>query len=77
MKKTKSQMNNELNSSVYKKVARHRLDQEEGKCDRCPPHDVENRSKRPRSDKYKSQRKGLTALKTSPKRGASRIALNG
>lgn len=28
------------------------------KCPRCPPHAGENASKRPRSDKYKSKRKG-------------------
>lgn len=30
------------------------------KCSRCPAHDGENRTRRPKSDKYKSQRKGRT-----------------
>lgn len=29
-----------------------------GKCGYCPPHGGENAKKRPRTDKYKSKRKG-------------------
>jgi hypothetical protein len=29
-----------------------------GKCPFCPPHDGENAKKRPRTNKYKSKRKG-------------------
>lgn len=28
------------------------------KCPLCPPHGVENAKKRPRTDKYKTKRKG-------------------
>tara|TARA_Y100000310_G_scaffold171589_1_gene171787 strand:- start:196 stop:348 length:153 start_codon:yes stop_codon:yes gene_type:complete len=41
-----------------KKIRRRKLADEEGKCDRCPPHDKENRRRRPRPDKYKDARKG-------------------
>lgn len=30
------------------------------KCSRCPAHDGENRGRRVKPDKYKSQRKGRT-----------------
>jgi hypothetical protein len=40
-----------------KKKRRKKVADEEGKCDRCPPHDGENRRKRPRPDKYKDHRR--------------------
>lgn len=41
-----------------KKIRRRKLADKEGKCDRCPPHDKENRGRRPRSDKHKDVRRG-------------------
>jgi hypothetical protein len=29
----------------------------DGKCERCPPHDGENRRRRPRSDRHKNKRR--------------------
>ena len=46
-----------VNNSVDKKERRKRLEKDEKLCSRCPPHDVENRGRRTRSDKHKSRDK--------------------
>ena len=48
----------ESNSGVDRKLRRLKLEQDKGECSRCPPHDGENRGRRPKDDKYKLQRKG-------------------
>lgn len=48
----------ETNSRADKIKLRKKRYDEFGLCDRCPPHDFENRRKRPKSDKYKTSRKG-------------------
>lgn len=45
-------------SGVDKKLRRAQLENGRYACSRCPPHDGENRRRRPRSDRYKSVRKG-------------------
>lgn len=44
------------NSAADKKIHWRRIAKKTGKCDRCPPHDKENRGRRPRSDKHKNHR---------------------
>jgi hypothetical protein len=46
------------NSTVDRRRRRLRVQKDEGSCTWCPPHDVENRGRRPRPDTYKSRRKG-------------------
>lgn len=51
----------ETNSSVYKKRRRVEIAKKLGACPICPPNGGENagiKGKRPKSDKYKSKRKG-------------------
>ena len=45
------------NSSVDRKLRRAILEKNRKKCSRCPLHDGENRGRRVRSDRYKSDRK--------------------
>lgn len=48
----------ETNSSADRKQRRLALQKQKLQCGRCPPHDGENRGKRPKPDRYKSTRKG-------------------
>jgi hypothetical protein len=48
----------EHNSKADKIVRKVKEFAKAGKCDRCPPHHGENLRKRPKSDKYKTSRKG-------------------
>lgn len=48
----------ETNPKVAKIIRKVKEFAKAGKCDRCPPHDKENLRKRPKSDKYKTNRKG-------------------
>lgn len=47
------------NSAVDKKLRRAQLEKGRYACSHCPPHDGDNRGRRPRADRYKSLRKGL------------------
>ena len=44
--------------STDRKERRRKIADDNWKCDRCKPHDGENRGRRPRSDKHKTDRKG-------------------
>lgn len=44
--------------AVGDRVRHNRALTRAGKCDRCPPHDGENRGRRPRGDRHKTARKG-------------------
>jgi hypothetical protein len=43
--------------STDRKIRRLRIEKDEMKCSRCPPHDGENRGRRPRPDRYKEKRR--------------------
>lgn len=49
-------MTEETNSTVDRRLRRLNLEKT-GKCSRCPPHDQENRGRRPREDKGKNNRR--------------------
>jgi len=51
-------MNEEINSTVDRRLRRKKISKETGACDRCPPHDHENRSRRVRDDRHKNHRRG-------------------
>ena len=45
-------------SAVDRRERRLALEKKHGVCARCPPHRGENQGRRPRTDAYKSARKG-------------------
>ncbi len=48
---------NSNSSSVDRKIRRRAIAKETGGCYYCPPHDVENRGRRPREDRGKNHRR--------------------
>ncbi len=48
----------DIDSGTDRKRRRMQLESAGGHCARCPPHDGDNRKRRPRPDVYKSRRKG-------------------
>jgi len=58
MARSKVEMANTSNPTVWKKAHRDQVANETGKCSLCPPHDRENRTRAKRASKPKKNDHG-------------------
>jgi hypothetical protein len=46
------------NSTVDRRIRRHKIESLTGRCSHCPPHSGENRSRQEHGDRGKNHRRG-------------------